>query len=1081
MGFEQDLSTAIRALRQRGRVSLRSLMLELGCDESYVEAIADELVDVLAVARREDGAVLGLIDEHRGAGDSAADLSVPQRRLVTFLFCDVQASTALSTRLDPEDLRDLMISYQAVADAAIVANGGHVNSWVGDGVVACFGYPDSHENDALRAVLAGLEVIAGVARLQPAADGTRLAVRIGIHSGAAVVGGVSAAHGRETLAFGSTPNLAARTEAAAEVNTVFVSDSTARLVADRVELEDRGLHELKGADGPVRLHRVVSVRADASRFDVVRRRGLLPLVGRTAECDELATAWERALGGSGRTVLVVGEPGIGKSRLAEHVVDDLTPQARRVRLDGSDIHRSTPFRPIGRALATLWRGDVDEATRHVAAVAGPEAAGTVAPAVLALAGFAGDPSGGDASVSPQRQRAFVIDALMRVLLGEPSDPTLIVVEDAQWLDPSTLEVIDRLIDAAPTRALLVLITARPEESHIASRTDVERLDLAPLAQSETRTLVARLLTDAPDEVIDRCVQIAEGVPLFAEELVASIPEGDSASAVPETLQTTLQASLDRLPNSSRQFVQIAAVLGRRFEVAYVAEVAGVDEAEAANRLSPAIDSRLINPVDEHAGATFEFRHALIRDTAAASLLRRQAQPYHLTIAGILDREGAPVEEIARHLEAGDDIERAIERWQLAGITALQASANIEAIEHFGHAIDLLGRVPEGFDRDRTELMLQILHAVPLTLTQGWASEAVGAAYRRADELCATLVETPELFPTLSGLLTFDLVRAEHESAHRRATANLALARSSGSVELRIVAEQDLGASSFYLGDFAGCVEHCQAAHSGYDAGRHHAGFLMGFARDPITVALVHESMAHVTCGRLDTGLDVARAAVRQSVDNPHLFSQLWAKIAVCLVHLLRREHDELRVIADEVIEMSIAQGFPNWMAQAMVYRGWAGAQAGEPDARAQLEEGLAIWQMTGTGLAVPLFLSLHGELLTLDGRIDDAMAVLDHAIDVSNRTKEIWSLPNVLRVRGVAAVAAGDSEGALDLYRRSLQEADRLGARTAALAAALAIAAERPDDRAAVDEVRRRLAVVEGGSGTPPIEAARALVSASPG
>ena len=663
-----------------------------------------------------------------------------ERRQLTVLFCDLADSTRLAGQLDPEDLREVVLAYQATCVEMIQRFDGHVAQYLGDGLLVYFGYPQAHEDDAQRAVRAGLGILDAMGTLNTRlerAKGMRLAVRIGIHTGPVVVGTMGSGGRHEQLALGETPNLAARLQSLAAPDTVAISETTHRLVQGYFRCDDLGSPSLKGVETPLRVYRVVEESAAQSRLDVAGTTGLTPLVGREHEVGLLQERWAQSRDGLGQVVLLSGEAGIGKSRLVrvltERVADEGVPW---LTLRCSPYHTNSAFYPVIEHLQRLLQWDRHEtpAARLDTLEQGLRTTGLpledIVPLLAALLSLPVPEQYPPLALSPQRQKQKTQEALVAWLLAETArQPVLAVWEDLHWADPSTLELLDLMLDHVPTARLLLVLTSRPEfRPPWAPRSYVTQLTLPRLPRRQSEEMVLRVTggKPVPAEVLAQIVAKTDGIPLFVEELVktilaAGLVQEDAGRyvltgplpplAIPATLQDALMARLDRLA-VVKEVAQLGAVLGREFSYELLRAVAPLDEVTLQQALAQLVEAELLYQRGLPPQATYVFKHALIQDAAYQSLLKSTRQQHHQRIAQVLeqlfpDTAATQPEVLAHHYTEAGLSAQAIPYWQQAGQHALQRSAPAEAIAHLTQGLAVLTTLPETPERLQQELDLQV--------------------------------------------------------------------------------------------------------------------------------------------------------------------------------------------------------------------------------------------------------------------------------------------------------------------------------------------------------------------------------------
>jgi class 3 adenylate cyclase/tetratricopeptide (TPR) repeat protein len=766
--------------------------------------------------------------ERRSPGGEDTAVPAGERRQLTVLFCDLVGSTALSQQLDAEEVRYVVAQYQKAARTAVERWGGHVAKELGDGLLVYFGWPDAREDDPERAVRAGLAILDAMAPVNAklsAGDGTRLAVRVGMHTGPVVI-----ADGGEV--FGETPNIAARVQNAAEPDTVVVTAATQRLVAGIFVLEERGAQALKGVREPVPLYRAVQPSGVRSRLAVAAGR-LTPFVGREGELATLVERWERAADGEGQNMLLVGEAGVGKSRLAYQLRERLAAVPHTwLECGASPYTEGTPFHPVialvAQGLAFTNTDTVEEKVEKIARglrdLATPESVGL-------LADFLGLPPPMPLALNPDVQRRKTMELLAQWNLAMSAiQPLVLLVEDLHWCDASSLELLGRIIAQSATARVLLVATARPEFTPPwPPRSNLTTLQLARLTKRQTREMVAVLTSGSlPAEMVDTLVARADGVPLYVEELMKGVAEpglGRGVDAIPATLADALMARLDRL-STAKEVAQRAAVLGREFGYPLLAAVAGMDDAGLRQGLVRLVDAEIVFQRGEPPEATYTFKHALVQEAAYESLLKRTRQQLHGRVVDVLaeqfpERAAAEPEVVARHAEAAGRSDDAITYYGLAGERAQARSAHEEAIGHFRRAIALAETRPVGAERDARELTVQLALGASLFAARGYSHAETEAAYERAATLAAAADDPARLGVARTGLGICYLTRGQTERGRALLAEVLAAAEARGDREQALMAHTNLSAYEHYQGRFASSVAHCERAIAIYDPALHH--------------------------------------------------------------------------------------------------------------------------------------------------------------------------------------------------------------------------------------------------------------------
>ena len=852
MDFYAVLAQVMELLQREGRVSYRALKVQFGLDDEQLEAFKDELIEAKRLAVDERGRVLVWGGDTDAQPDHAAQIvplattppaSDAERRQLTVLFCDLVDSTKLAQQLDPEDYRAVVRAYQEAAVAAMQPFDGYVAQYLGDGLLIYFGYPRAHEDAAQRAVRAGLAMVDAMAPLNTRLElqyGVHVAVRLGLHTGVAVVGSVGSGARQEQLAMGDTPNIAARLQGLAAPNTVVLSAATARLLHGVFALEDLGMQPLKGVVEPMAVCRVLGPEEPTSDEAEPAPARLPFLVGREAELGLLLQRWEQSKAGLGQVVLLSGEAGIGKTALVGALRAHVAREGyTRVGFRASPYHTHSALYPVIEHLRRVVRLDHQDSPeaalntleRTLQEYRFPQA--EVVPLLATLLAVP-LPEGRYAALTltPQQQRQQTLDALVAWLVEEAERrPVLAVYEDVHWADPSTLELLGMLLEQAPTTPMLHVLAFRPDfVPPWSPRAHITPLTLNRLNRPQVEALLRYLAGGKalPAEVVQHLVTRTDGVPLFVEELTRMLLEsgllreggdhyvltGPLASAtIPATLHDALMARLDRL-GTAKVVAQLGAVLGREFSYALLQALAPLDEATLQARLEQLVAAEILYQRGWPPRATYMFKHALIQDAAYASLLKSTRQQIHQQVAQVLEAQfletvATQPELVAQHYTEAGLTEQAIPYWQRAGQQALQRSANPEAVQHLTAVLSLLATLPETSARAQQEIDLQLTLGPALMATKGHAAPEVEQTYARARALCAQVGETPQLFPALRGLCRFYLSSGVLPTAWELGEQLYRLAQRAVAPAPLLEAHDALGSILFYLGEYAAARTHLE--------------------------------------------------------------------------------------------------------------------------------------------------------------------------------------------------------------------------------------------------------------------------------
>jgi class 3 adenylate cyclase/tetratricopeptide (TPR) repeat protein len=981
---------------------------------------------------------------------------------MTVMFCDIVESTPLAERLDPEDFRDILVGYQHACARAIERFNGYTAQYAGDGLIAYFGYPRALEDGARRAVLAGLGILQELGALNSELHGLYgvvLRVRIGIHSGVVVAGEMGAGGTREPLAIvGETPHIAQRLESIARPGTVLISDATLDLVDGYFETESEGEKLLRGVSRPVRVHRVVRPTDAVDRLEVAARR-LTPLVGRDAELEQLTEVWKRVAEGQGTTVHVVGEAGIGKSRLVRELADGVAEESGAVQVWQCSAHlRTTMLHPVIRflehmlGLDALPSADRLPVLRRAIADAGLD--GTEA--VPLLADLLSIPSGrptGPSALDAREMRTAMLNLLEDLLVADPArHPLLLIVEDLHWADPTTLELLDRMITNPRRLPVMLVLTFRPgfQPRWTAAR-DRAEIALGPLTSEEVRALAAWASPKAVDPAVLEWVDAtADGVPLFVEETLKMLEQSAPASAggltrvavsVPSTLQGLLTERLDRLPDLG-DLIDVAAVLGREFERELLAALWPRAQAELEPALVQLADQDVLRPV-AGAPSRCEFTHALLQEAAYDRILRRHRQALHGRVARSLVASGVTVAErepevVAHHWSCAAEPAKAVAYWHAAGTRALERAAFREASHHFRRgleALDAIGADP-GDDVQRLDFLTHL--AASLQAAHGYAADGVDEAYAAARSVCEQVGRRERLVPVIRGQWLFRLLRSEYDTAASLADEMLGLGRGAGDPALLAEGHLCRGLVHMYRADFDLARIHLEEASHRYR--RPPASDLVYEAQgDTGVMALAYVAPVLWNLGHVEEAADRSDRSLElaQRVGGPVTQAQAWGMRSI--LHLMRGEPDELREWVQRTHAVSIDANIEYWRAFSSVLSAWQQGRDGDLGGGiARLEESLDRYLRSGARLGLAHF---YIYLANLRAAAGDRRAALD-AVAAAERhietTGEAMAESELYRLKGRVLMggAEPDPERASAAYERSVAAARRQNARLLELIAA---------------------------------------------
>ena len=1019
-----------------------------------------------------------------------------ERRQVTVMFSDLVGSTALSARMDPEDLREVISAYQKCVAETVQRFGGFVAKYMGDGVLVYFGYPQAHEDDAERAVRAGLELIAEVNALK---TGASLQTRVGIATGLVVVGDlIGSGEAQERGIIGETPNLAARLQGVAEPNTVVIAESTRKLLGNLFELQDLGAKEVKGIAEPVRAWAVLRPSSVEGRFEALHATGLTALVGREEELELLLRRWSRAKTGEGQVVLLSGEAGIGKSRLTAALLETLASEPHtRLRYFCSPQHTDSAFYPIigqmeratGFAHDDTPQGRLDKLDAVLAQTSTSEQDAALLADMLSL------PNGGRypaLDLAPEQRRQRTLQALlsqMEALAGQ--NPVLMIFEDAHWSDPTSLEAFGRVIDRIAGLRVLLLVTFRPEFAPPwIGQPHVTALTLNRLPKRAIDAMIDGVVGNKPlpasirNDIIER----TDGIPLFVEEMTKAILEAESegearrtvaavpspALAVPASLHASLMARLDRL-GPAKEVAQIGAAIGREFSHALLAAVMQKPETELGAALNRLIAAGLLFRQGVAPHASYLFKHALVQDAAYGTLLREPRRALHACIAETLESQFAEIAEsqpelLARHCTEAGMIDKAAVFWGRAGQRSLARSALVEAIEQLTRALDQFATLPGTPALRREQIKLQVALITPLIHVRGWAAPETKAAAERArllieqaEALGEPLEDPLLLFSALYGVWAANLLAFNGDVLRNLAAQVVALAEKQGAAVPLMIGHRLMGMSLLHTGEIAEGRMHFDRAIAFYNPVEHRR-LATRFGQDIRVAILCYRSFALWTLGYPEAALADIEHALKDAREIGHAATLMYTVANAQLTHFLCRNYEIAKTLIDELLALADEKGSSYWKSIGMMVRGLLFAVTGNAsDAVQMITSGLAAFRLTGSTWGVPTFLTYLAGVYAELGHLDDARRSIDEAITAIETTKETWRAVETHCAAGQIELVSPEPNAAKAeaYFQRALAVARQQRAKSWELRAAMSMA-RLWRDQGKRDEARNLLAPVYG-------------------
>ena len=1040
-----------------------------------------------------------------------------ERRQVTVMFSDLVGSTALSARMDPEDLREVISAYQKCVAETVVRFGGFVAKFMGDGVLVYFGYPQAHEDDAERAVRAGLELVAAVSGLKTHAP---LQTRVGIATGLVVIGDlIGAGASQEQAIVGETPNLAARLQGIAEPNSVVIAENTRRLVGNLFELEDLGAKDLKGISGPVKAWSALRQAFVESRFEAMHATGLTDLVGREEELELLLRRWSKAKTDEGQVLLLSGEAGIGKSRLTAALLERLAnEQHTRLRYFCSPQHTDSPLYPVicqmERAAGFTHEDTNQTKVEKLDALLAQSCTTSQDAALFAeMLSLSNDGRYPVLELTAQQRREKTFEALTTQLETlTRSNPVLMIFEDVHWLDPTSLEMLGRTVDRLRTLGVLLIVTYRPEfEPPWIGRPYVTALSLNRLGEREIAALIDRLTGNKslPESIRQAIIERTDGIPLFVEEITKAVLEAEgesearqtagavpsSALAVPASLHASLMARLDRL-GPAKELAQIGAAIGREFSHPLIAAVSRKEEPQLKSALESLVQAGLLFRQGVPPRATYLFKHALVQDAAYGTLLREPRRALHARVAEALETQFADIAEnqpelLARHCTEAGLIEKAATLWGKAGQRSLARSALVETVDQLTRALDQIASLPATPPLRREQIRLQVSLITPIMQVKGYAAPETKAAVSRArllidqsEALGEPLDDPLLLFSVLYGFWVANYVAFNGGVMLGLATDFLVQAEKQGATVPLIVGHRLIGTSLVCSGEMPEARAHLDRAVALYNPIEHRP-LALRFGQDVRVAILSYRAMALWMLGYPRAALADAEQTLADAREIDQAATLMYALAHVIWIYLWRGNYEEVDSLAASLVTLAQEKGGMLWKAGGMAARGGLLVLTGTSDvlkaeAIETLLTGMTTWSSTGATVWMPWYQAYLGKARAELGQFDNAWSDVQDAVTAIGSTQERWCEAEVHRLAGEIALRSPVPAPTIaeDHFAHALAVARQQQAKSWELRAAMSLA-RLWRDQGKLRQARELLAPVYGwfteGHDTRDLREAKAL------
>lgn len=998
-----------------------------------------------------------------------------ERRQLTVLFCDIVNSTAISSQIDPEDLREIIKDYRSTCSEIVSRYGGHVAQHLGDGILVYFGHPVAHEDDACRAAYAGLEIINQIKQSYfPLSDGSQiqLSLRIGIHTGLVVIGMIGS--DKRALALGDTPNIASRIQDHAEPDTLLTSETTNTLLNTVFNTNLIGKFCLKGFQQPIKLYQVLNVNSSPNAIGISYRLYQSPFIGRNQEVNLLLERLELAKKDHCQFVLLSGEPGLGKTRMVQHIYNRIADkQITLVECLGSRYYKNSFFHPIVELLKVKFGISNDSVNADNLKCLEDNIAAYELTAEIALPALAEllsinyqdkYPINGEST--PQQKKQLIIDSVLDLFQSMARQQFVVfIAEDLQWIDPSTLELIRQLIEKPGLSNFFALYTFRNDFTiSFPQQSNLTTIKLNHLTQHQSGRMIHNLcgMKTLPGEIFSEIINRTDGIPLYIEELTNAVLRSENLKErddcyelivpmsridIPATLQDSLMSRLDNLGND-KELAQICSILGRDFNHELLSAISPQDDHHLQHGLNHLINENIFYLHTHPPGTRYSFRHALLHDTAYQSLLKQTRQKYHQLISTLIKTKFKYIisenpEIMAYHCTEAGNFKESLEHWLYAGQKAAKQSANKEAIAHYSNGLSALKKLPDSQEKDTWELKFQTHMGIALSICKGYAAPEVENAYSRAKELCNCITDNYAIFPVLCGLWEFYIVRASHDNALNLSRQIMDIAKISQEDEFSIEADRIVGTTLFWRGKLINAMHHFDI-NNALQSKIKTKPSLSDYCQDPHVAALANGSCLLWLLGKPDQALKQANYALELSNKLSHPFSRAYALQFLATVHQLRGERDKLEKVSEKLIVLSETYKFPFWAATGKMMFTWARSKNKNIyDSTLDFQAALDRYNMSGNKLALSYFLSLYADLQKQSGNIKVANELVNLAIQETETSNEKYFIAELLRLKG-ELLSTGDTNinhsDAIDYFIKALEVAQQQGARSLALRILISLA-----------------------------------------